>query len=258
MIAKRVIAVLTAFVILTVSCLPANAVETAHHWYCVRTKDGTPPPLPSELTFIRNHNAFYLDENARQDDKVIFLTFDAGYENGNVARILDTLEAHDAQGAFFVLEHLITANTELIQRMLDGGHLVCNHTARHKDMAKVSDFEAFQEELKNLETVFKDTTGEELAPFYRPPQGSFTEQNLCMAKEMGYATVFWSFAYADWDNEKQPDPAKSIDLILKHTHNGMILLLHPTSQTNAEIMDTLLTKWEEMGYRFGSLEELTQ
>ena len=109
---------------------------------------------------------------------------------------------------------------------------------------------------ESLEKVYADCTGREMAPFYRPPEGRFSKQNLRYAEEEGYTTVFWSYAYADWDNNRQPDPERAIAQILAHTHPGMVILLHPTSATNAKIMDRLLTAWEQDGYRFGSLEEL--
>lgn len=252
---KRCIVLILALIF---PVLSVSASEGCHSWYCKRNGNSTPPSCPPEMSFITNHKGFYINENAREDDKVIYLTFDIGYENGNTESILNTLKAHDAKGAFFVLEHVVKTKTDLIKRMAEEGHLICNHTATHKNMAKVKDSIKFQKELERLETVYAEYTGNELARFYRPPEGSFSEANLKWAEEMGYATVFWSLAYADWDNNKQPDAEKSLQLLLSNTHNGMILLLHPTSKTNAEIMDRLLTAWEEMGYRFGSLEELTK
>ena len=187
---------------------------------------------------------------------MLYLTFDAGYENGNVEKILDALKKHNAQGAFFVLEHLVKCNTPLVRRMAEEGHLVCNHTAKHPDMSRITDKTLFCKQLSALEKVYADCTGREMAPFYRPPEGRFSKQNLRYAEEEGYTTVFWSYAYADWDNNRQPDPERAIAQILAHTHPGMVILLHPTSATNAKIMDRLLTAWEQDGYRFGSLEEL--
>ena len=227
---------------------------STYGWYCMRKKDHARPTCEPKMAFIGEHNAYYIGNDP--DEKVIYLTFDAGYENGNVEKILDTLKAHSACGAFFVLKNIIEKNTDLVRRMETEGHLVCNHTCRHRDMSAFSDAD-FEAELKRLEDVAREH-GITLAPFYRPPEGRFSEQNLACAEKMGYATVFWSLAYADWDNEKQPDTEKAIKLLLDNTHNGAIVLLHPTSATNAKILDTLLCRWEEMGYRFGSLTELVQ
>ncbi|MBE6572817.1 MAG: delta-lactam-biosynthetic de-N-acetylase [Ruminococcaceae bacterium] len=232
-----------------------SASRQTHSWYCMR-KGNEQPILEPQMSFIEKYDGFYLDKRADEKNKVIYLTFDAGYENGNVAKILDTLEKHNAPGAFFILENLIKRDTELVKRMAKEGHLVCNHTASHKDMTTLCDRDSFAKELNDLEAVYKEYTGNEMAKFYRPPEGKFSEENMKFADELGYDTVFWSLAYADWDNQRQPDPENAKELILKNTHNGMVLLLHPTSATNAEILEGLLCEWEKQGYRFGDLNEL--
>ena len=233
----------------------AHDETTAYNWYCKNNDTHTLPILDSCFDFMMDYDCYYANCNAG-DDKVIYLTFDAGYENGNVEKILDVLKNHNATGAFFVLENIIMRNPEIVKRMSDEGHLVCNHTAKHHDMTTITNKNQFAKELNTLEEAYFSLTGREMAKFYRPPEGRFSEQNLKYAKELGYKTVFWSFAYADWDNNKQPDEQASIDKVLAHTHNGEIILLHPTSATNAAIMDRLLSEWENEGYRFGSLTEL--
>lgn len=225
----------------------------AYNWYCKRAKNHARPTAEASMSFIEEFGGAYIGKDP--DEKVIYLTFDAGYENGNIAKILDVLKAHGATGAFFVLENLAERNPDLVKRMAAEGHLVCNHTARHKDMTKMND-EAFAAELTRLETILMEKAGVKCAKFYRPPEGRFNEKNLKAAQSMGYKTVFWSLAYADWDNEKQPEPEKSKQLLLANTHNGAVLLMHPTSATNAAILDSLLTEWEVQGYRFGTLDEL--
>lgn len=228
----------------------------AEDWSVHRMPNHEQPPLDNSLKYIEKYNTFYVDKNANENNKVIYLTFDAGYENGNIERILDVLKSHDAKGAFFILENLITRNTDLVKRMVEEGHTVCNHTAKHKDMTKIQSIEDFGAELSNLERVYKEYTGYEMAKYYRPPEGRFNEQNLDFANKLGYKTIFWSFAYADWDNTKQPSEEYAIQKIKDNTHNGMIVLLHPTSKTNADILDKVLTFWENEGYRFGTLDEL--
>ncbi len=225
----------------------------AYNWYCKHAKDHARPAAESSLSFVFENGGAYLGKDS--EEKVIYLTFDAGYENGNIEKILDVLKAHNACGAFFVLENIISRNPELIKRMAAEGHLVCNHTARHKDMTKMNDTD-FRAELTKLEDILREKTGVECAKFYRPPEGRFSEANLKTALDMGYKTVFWSLAYADWDNDKQPDPEKAKQLLLANTHNGAVILLHPTSKTNADILDSLLTEWENQGYRFGTVDEL--
>ncbi|MBE6687356.1 MAG: delta-lactam-biosynthetic de-N-acetylase [Ruminococcaceae bacterium] len=227
----------------------------SHGWYCMRA-GGKAPEIEPQLAFIEKYNGYFLDRNAKEDDKVIYLTFDAGYENGNVERILDTLKKHKVKGAFFVLENLIKRNTELVCRMAKEGHLVCNHTASHKDMTKISDIDSFEAELGALEDVYEEYTGMKMAKFYRPPEGKVSEENMYFADKLGYATVFWSLAYADWDNNAQPSADQAFNKLISNTHNGMVLLLHPTSATNAEILGRLITEWKKQGYRFGDLNEL--
>ncbi len=234
--------------------LPVGAYDrTAHGWYCMR--NGTNPPcLESQFSFIEKYDGYFLDREPK--DKVIYLTFDAGYENGNVAKIADTLKKHNATGAFFVLDNLIKKEPKLVKRLADEGNLICNHTASHRDMTKITNIEEFKKELTALEEVYAEHTGLSMPKFYRPPEGKFSEENLAFAKELGYKTVFWSLAYADWDNNAQPDPEAAKKKLLDNTHNGMVLLLHPTSATNAAILDSLMTEWERQGYRFGDLNEL--
>lgn len=236
--------------------LSASAAEC--HWYCKKNGEHKQPPIPPEFSWIEKYGGYYLDREHGDDceEKVIYLTFDAGYENGNVAKILDSLKKHNAVGCFFILDNLLTRNTELVKRMFDEGHTVANHTMKHKNMARVTDRSVFEQELYGLEEHCLELTGSKPARLYRPPEGSFTEENLKLVQELGFKTVFWSFAYADWDNDKQPDPKAALNKLLDHLHNGEILLLHPTGATNAAILDELLTRLEEQGYRFGSLEEL--
>lgn len=216
------------------------------------------PSLPPEECIILEYDGYYIDPKVSDDDehKVLYLTFDAGYENGNVARILDTLKEENVPGAFFILDHIVLENTELVCRMADEGHLVCNHTKNHKDMTKLG-HDQMVKNLTDLEKIYEQKTGKTLSKYFRFPEGKFDEASLCTAKELGYKTIFWSFAYADWDNGKQPNPDKAIRRILDNTHNGEVILLHPTSATNAQILPTLIREWKKMGYTFGTLDELT-
>ncbi len=214
---------------------------------------GQSPAGPVSSGELAKFDAFYL---GKESEPVLYLTFDAGYENGYTGQILDTLKAHNAPAAFFLVGNYLQRNPDLVRRMAEEGHTVGNHTMHHPDMSKYTDLAEFTQELTALEDCYREITGQEMAKFYRPPQGLYSQKNLEMAQSLGYTTVFWSLAYADWDNANQPDPEQALEKLLSRTHNGAIVLLHSTSQTNAEILDTLLTRWEELGYRFGSLEEL--
>ena len=232
-----------------------RAGAQGQHWYCVHAKDHARPTADPSLAYVEKHDGYYIGKQA--DDKVIYLTFDAGYENGNVAKILDVLKEKQVPAAFFVLSHLIDHDTALVKRMFDEGHLVCNHTAHHRDMSKVTQRSEFEKELLDLETLCEEKTGQKMAKYYRPPEGNFNELNLRYAKEMGYQTIFWSFAYADWDNQKQMDPEKAKQKILSNLHAGEVMLLHPTSSTNAQLLGEVIDECIRQGYRFGTLHELT-
>ena len=236
----------------TIGIILRASLPTAGWGLSFRT-EGAPPVGNVGSAQLKQYDAAYLGDTQKN---VIYLTFDAGYENGCTAKILDTLKKHDVKAAFFLVGHYIDKNADLVRRMVAEGHTVGNHTMHHPDMSKIEDKAAFSKELTDLEELYREVTGEELAKYYRPPQGIYSEANLKLAQELGYRTVFWSLAYADWDNAKQPSKEQAFSKLLPRIHPGAVVLLHSTSQTNAEILDELLTKWEELGYTFGTLEDL--
>ena len=199
---------------------------------------------------LKKYHAAYMDPT---DEKVIYLTFDAGYENGNTPAILEALKKHDVSATFFVVGNYLETSPELVKQMVAEGHTVGNHTFHHPEMSKISDAASFEKELKDVETLYQ-----ELTRFYRPPQGKYNTQNLQMAGDLGYKTFFWSLAYVDWIQDQQPTKEAAFDKLLKRIHPGAVVLLHSTSSTNAQILDELLTKWEEMGYHFAPLSELAE
>ncbi len=199
------------------------------------------------------YDAYYVGSD---DEKVIYLTFDCGYENGNTEPILDALKKHDVQATFFVVGHFLETAPEMVKRMVEEGHTVGNHTYHHPDMPTISDQETFRKELDDVAALFAEITGTELSSYYRPPQGKCNVENLRMAQEMGYHTIFWSLAYVDWDQDNQPGHEEAFSRLTGRVHPGAVVLLHNTSRTNGEILDELLTKWEEMGYTFRPLSEL--
>ena len=203
---------------------------------------------------LGKYHAYYAEDT---NEKKIYLTFDAGYENGNTPRILDALKKHQAPATFFVVGNFISDNPDLIRRMVSEGHTVGNHTMTHPDMSGISSKDDFQKQLDGVEKLYESVTGEQMTKFYRPPQGIYSTSNLAMAKELGYSTFFWSLAYVDWIQDQQPSREEAFQKLLARIHPGAIVLLHNTSSTNGLILDDLLTKWEEMGYRFCSLKELT-
>ena len=245
------IAVLAA-VALAVSIFSRQALETGSWGRSFRT-EGAPPVGPAGTAQLKRFDAVYLGDTSK---KVLYLTFDAGYENGCTEKILDALKKHNVKAAFFLVGNYLEQNADLVRRMVEEGHIVGNHTMHHPDMSKILDPAAFEKELSGLEDLYQQITGKEMPKYYRPPQGIYSEDNLRMAKEMGYKTVFWSLAYVDWNNDAQPTAEQAYSKLLPRTHNGAVVLLHSTSKTNAQILDDLLTKWEAMGYTFGTLDEI--
>lgn len=243
---------LCAAIALTISQFVGSTMETGSWGLCFRT-EGQLPIGPASMQELQKYNAIYADATG---EKVLYLTFDAGYENGCTEKILDVLKKHNVPAAFFLVGNYIEKNADLVRRMVDEGHIVGNHTMHHYDMSKIADKAAFQKELTDLEVLFKETTGKEMPKYYRPPQGIYSQENLQMAKDLGYQTVFWSLAYVDWNNDAQPSREQAFEKLLPRTHNGAVVLLHSTSSTNAEILDELLTKWESQGYSFRSIDRL--
>ena len=249
--------IFTSVLVFLLASLQIGAKHLPLHWYCVRNKAHRQALAAPELQFVEELGGYYIDHKHGDGntDKVVYLTFDAGYENGNVEKIMDTLAQTNTPAAFFVLKHLIEANGDLVRRMTQEGHLVCNHTAHHPDLSNAS-AEKIKAEIGELEESYRNCTGKEMAHYFRPPEGNFSGEMLKTVQELGYKTVFWSFAYADWDNARQPAPETSIRTIMTNMHNGAVLLLHPTSATNVEILPRLIALLREEGYRFGTLDEL--
>ena len=234
---------------------PAVIPASADNWGLSFPNEGQSPVGNASVQDLARYDAWFLGDTS---EKVIYLTFDCGYENGCTEKILDALKKHNAPAAFFVVGNMIESAPDIIRRMAEEGHIVGNHTFHHPDMSAVSDRAAFQKELESLSDLYKETTGQELPHFYRPPQGKYSQENLKQAQALGYKTVFWSLAYVDWYVDNQPTAEQAYAKLLPRIHDGAIVLLHSTSKTNADILDDLLTKWEDMGYRFASLEELPE
>lgn len=257
---KRIIPLLCNILLLSyfLQCSAFAAGEGVSHWYCPRGKNHAQPYFGSDLSMVEAYGGYYIDPthaSPNDTEKVIYLTFDAGYENGNVAKILDTLKEKGVTAAFFILGHLCESYPDLVRRMANEGHLVCNHTYTHKDTTKAPSG-TLTEELLRLESSCH-SLGIPLSKYFRPPEGKFSRQMLQEAQNLGYKTIFWSFAYADWDNQKQPSPTSAKEKILNYMHNGAVILLHPTSSTNAQILGDVIDTLKAQNYRFGNLNELT-
>ena len=247
---KRIVIALVLVLLLVAALIPR--AEPVMGWGLSFQTEGQPPAAPMTPERLRELGGAYVDEDG---GRVLYLTFDAGYENGYTGEILDILKELEVPAAFFVTGDYLDRNADLIRRMTEEGHIVGNHTMHHPDMTAL-DEEGFRAELQGVEDKYFAITGQTLPKYYRPPQGVYDEASLKRAQELGYQTVFWSLAYADWDNDRQPSPDEAMKKLNKRIHDGAVVLLHATSRTNAEILKRLLTGWMEMGYRFAPLTEL--
>ncbi len=230
----------------------AATVMESENWGLGFGQEGQKPTGNASAAELKKYDTYFCAEG---DEKVIYLTFDCGFENGNTEPILDALKKHNAPATFFVVGHFLESAPEIVKRMVEDGHTVGNHTYHHPDMSKISDISSFRKEMDDVASAFREVTGTELAMYYRPPQGKYSTENLQMAKELGYSTFFWSLAYVDWNQDTQPSHEEAFSKLTGRIHPGAIVLLHSTSKTNGEIMDELLTKWEEMGYTFRPLSD---
>ena len=215
---------------------------------------------PTEAKDLLDKYQGYSDGD--KSKKYIYLTFDEGYETGYTTSILDTLKANDVKAAFFVTEPYVkgsyqgSKNVELLRRMVNEGHIIGNHSVNHKSMPSIKDEEEFAKEIVGVEEAIKAVPGLKMSKYFRPPMGDFSELSLYYTQKLGYKSMFFSFAYMDYDVDNQPDPEKTKQMVLEKTKPGSIVLLHPQSKTNAEILDSLIKEWKARGYEFKTLDDL--
>ena len=254
---KKILIIITCVLLLFSVFSNCIYAEESVSWF-VKKNGNMRPIFTEQQKLIDKYDGYYMDNKVSDDDKnkVLYLTFDAGYENGNVEKILDVLKEKNVPAAFFLLDNIILRNTELVKRMGDEGHLVCNHTKDHKDINKMT-IEQISKNLTDLEKIYSQKTGKSMSKYFRFPEGKYSEASLKCIQELGYKSIFWSMAYPDWDNERQIPPEKAKEILISNTHNGAVILLHPTSATNAKILSQLIDTWREMGYDFGTLDNLT-
>lgn len=212
----------------------------------------------NEQPDVGRQNKVVLEQNGgiclgSNEKKVIYLTFDEGYEAGYTSKILEVLKQNNVKATFFITAHYLNTEEELVKQMLEEGHIVGNHTVNHKSMPDLSDDQINSEIMKLHQAIYEKFAYE--MKYIRPPMGEFSERTLGITKSLGYKTVMWSFAYQDWDESKQPDQAKSKEKIINNLHNGEIMLLHGNSKTNTNILDSLIKEIKNKGYEIKSLDE---
>ena len=224
------------------------------NWYFVRREKGKIPEAPKEsANFLSEYNAYYVGDT---NTKVLYLTFDQGYENGNTSKILDTLKEENVPAAFFIVKPYIKQEPEIVKRMVEEGHLVCNHSSHHPSMASIKDPEKFKIEFTEVEDEYKSLIGNDMPKFFRPPMGKYSENSLKQTKDLGYKTIFWSFAYKDWLVDNQPEENAAMKKIVEGAHPGAIILLHSVSNTNTKILKNIIKELKSQGYEFKSLKEI--
>lgn len=265
---KLIISICTVIVLFSISILLTGnfkdqAIQTNSNislskskieWGIKRENNHKQPDLGKKnRELIEKYNGLSMGNN---ENKYIYLTFDLGYEAGYTENILNTLKENNVKATFFITAHYVNTASDIVQRMIAEGHIVGNHTVNHKSMPSLNE-EQIKDELLNLHSVVYEKYGYEMR-YMRPPKGEYSEYSLDLTTKLGYIPVMWSFAYADWDEKKQPSYEDGINKIIENTHNGEIMLLHATSKTNMEILDTVIKKIKEIGYEFKSLDEFVK
>ncbi len=237
-------------------CIAKSLVVSAGagvvNWGVFYLEDGKKPRGNSSAEYLKEFNAYFV---ASTDEKALYLTFDSGYENGYTTKILDTLKENNVPAAFFLTGHYLKTNPDIVNRMVNEGFIVGNHSMNHPDMSAM-DMQSFKTEIEGFETKYKEITGFDPSKYYRPPCGIFSENSLEHAKSLGYKTILWSSAYLDWDNNNQPSVQSALDTMTPRVHPGAIILLHSTSKTNSEMLDQFIKQCKDKGYIFKSLAEL--
>ncbi len=249
--------VVCLMLVVQVGILAPRVVSTfkgQHDWGVTYDKKGEQPRGNADKETLAKYDAYFM---GAADQKVLYLTFDCGYELGYTPTILDALKKHNVHAAFFVVGYFQKQNPELVKRMVAEGHTVGNHTYNHPNMNSIATKSALEKELADNAALFHEITGQTMPRYYRPPAGVYTFTQLQYAKELGYKTMFWSLAYIDWKQDAQPSQQEAFQTIAARLHNGAVVLLHNTSKTNADILDQLLTQWEQAGYTFATLDALT-
>ena len=207
---------------------------------------------------VGSNNKKILEENngmclGNKEEKILYITFDNGYEAGYTNQILDVLKKNEVKATFFITAHYLNTASDLVKRMIEEGHIVGNHTVNHKSMPEITE-EKIKEEVMKLHQAVYEKFGYEMK-YIRPPKGEFSERTIIVTNNLGYQHVMWSFAYVDWDEKKQPDEEKAKKTILENLHNGEIMLLHGNSKTNANILDSIIKEIKTQGYEIKSLDD---
>lgn len=220
-------------------------------WGIKRADNHEQPDLGSKnKQLIEEYNGIAMGNNQK---KYVYLTFDEGYEAGYTPRILQVLKENDVKATFFITAHYVNTQEELVKEMISDGHIIGNHTVNHKSMPDLTD-EQIKSEVMDLHTAIYQKFGYEMK-YIRPPKGEFSQRTISITNGLGYTTVMWSFAYDDWDENKQGREEYAKSKILDNVHPGAVILLHGNSKDNTNVLDECIKEIKNMGYEFKSLDQ---
>ena len=261
-----ILLILVLVLINNISITKCNSVQTSNNtvnsnlnslnnkkleWGIKRAENHNQPDLGStNKKIIDSFNGIAM---GNKESKKVYLTFDNGYEAGYTEKILEVLKNNNVPATFFITAHYVNSAPDLVQRMIDEGHIVGNHTVNHKSMPSLS-LDQIKDEVMNLHQAVYEKYGYEMK-YIRPPKGEYSQKTIAYCNTLGYTTVMWSFAYDDWDENKQSREDYGKKKILDNIHNGAVILLHATSKDNSNILDYCIKEIKNMGYIFASLDE---
>lgn len=236
--------------LLTIFNIPI--ISKTYGWGFKRNNNHEQPEIGAYEEEIKDTNTYYVGKN---DKKIVYLTFDAGYDNGNLIKILDTLDEKDVVGTFFLTGDFLTRFSDLTKEIASRNHIVGNHTWNHKNITKLSN-DKLIEEVRSVEEKYFELTGKEMDKFFRPPAGNFNHESLVKIKNLGYSTILWSIAYVDWKTNEQNGIENSVNSVINNLHNGAIILLHTVSEDNSKALSIIIDKIREEGYSIEPLYNL--
>lgn len=240
-----------AFLIFFIS-YPESSAASGYGWGFKKSTNHEIPEIGKYKQMLEKYGAYYVDDSG---ERIVYLTFDNGYEEGYTEKILDTLKKENVPATFFVTGHYVESKPELVKRMVKEGHIIGNHSYHHPDFSVVSK-ETMKKELASLEDAVAEITDQEQMKYLRPPRGMFNEETLKWANELGYTHIFWSLAFSDWNTDKQKGGTYAYDQVMNQIHPGAIILLHAVSSDNTEALPKIINDLKEKGYTFKSLDDL--
>lgn len=245
-----------ALIVLCIAVLGVNvqAAERSYHYGFKKSKDGQLPSIDQEgfKAILEKEKAIFLGNTSQKE---LYLTFDNGYENGFTIKILDVLKEKKVPATFFVTGHYVKSEASLLQRMVNEGHLIGNHSWSHPDMTQLTTAK-IKEELERVKDEVGQVTGQNKMAYLRPPRGIFSEKLLAVSNELGYTNVFWSIAYKDWETNVQKGWKYAYDNVIAQLHPGAVILLHSVSKDNAAALGAIIDEARRQGYEFRRIDEL--